>query len=288
MPTGANRMAESSGSGGAGVGAPDAGGPELQRQRLRLGRPGHHVDAGALGQGDLRRDVRRAPESVDPEPASLGEVGPPEGPVADDPRAQQRRDLLVAEPLGQRVGVRLLDHGVLGIPAVDVPAGEARGEAQVLAAGDTEPACATGVGQPGHPDAVTLAPAGGTGPEPVDDADDLVARRHTRVARREIALGQVEVRPAHAADAHAHADLSGSGLRHGLVDLHQRTAVDRAGPVDHPRLHQVLHRRQRRTPSRPCQWTFGPTDQDATLVALTMQRRAAGSIGSVHGPGGVG
>ncbi len=183
-----------------------------------------------MGQCDLRSDVRGTAEPVDPEPATLREIRPQQRPVADDPGAQQRCDLLVAEPLGQGVGVRLLDDRVLRVPAVDVPAGEARGEAQVLAAGHAEAARAAGVRQPGHPDAVALAPAGGAGPEPVDDADDLVPGRDAPVTRREVSFGQVEVRPADAAHAHAHADLSGTGLRHGLVDPQQRAAL-RPGPA---------------------------------------------------------
>ena len=288
VPTGAKRMAESSGSGRRCVGGPGTRGPELQRQRLRLGRPGHHMDAGAMGQCDLRRDVRGAPEPVDPEPATFGEVGPPEGPVADDPGAQQRCDLLVAEPLGQGVGVRLLDDRVLRIPAVDVPAGEARGEAQVLAAGDAEPARAAGVGQPGHPDAIALAPAGGAGPEPVDDADHLVPRRHASVTRREVPFGQVEVRPADAAHARTRTrTCPGPGSGTGL-------STRSSGPRSTGPARSTTHAFIRsgigvsvRTRPRPCQWTFGPTDRNATLVALTVQRRAAGSIGSVHGPGGV-
>ena len=280
MPTGAKRMAESSGSGGAASAAPTLVAPSAERERLRLGRPGHDMDAGAMGQCDLRRDVRGAPEPVDPEPAALREVRPQERPVADDPGAEQRCDLLVAETLGQGVGVRLLDDRVLRIPTVDVPAGEARREAQVLAAGQAEPARPAGMGQPRHPDAIALAPAGGAGPEPVDDTDHLVPRRHARVTRREVPFGQVEVRPADAAHAHAHADLSGPGFRNGLVDPQQRAALDGAGAIDHPRLHQVRHRRQRTTRPRPCQWTFGPTDRDVRLVALPVQRRArGGSIG---------
>ena len=112
VPTGAKRMAESSGSGGAAVGVPGAGGAELEGQPLCLVGAGHDVDAGAPGQGHLGREVGGATEAVDAEPASVGQVGPPQGAVADDPGAQQGRRLHVVEPVGQRVGVGLVDHGV--------------------------------------------------------------------------------------------------------------------------------------------------------------------------------
>ena len=134
-----------------------------------------------------------------------------------------------SKSVGQRVGVGLVDHGVLRVAPVDVPAGEARVGAEVLAAGRAEAADAAGVGQPGHPDPVALPPPGAAGPEPVDHADDLVARRHPGTARCKVALGQVEVRPAHAARPDAHPDLAGAGLGDGPLDPHQRVAVTGPG-----------------------------------------------------------
>ena len=200
------------------------------------------MDAGAAGQRHLGREMGGAPEPVDAEPAPLGEVGPQQGPVADDPGTEQRRGLQIVEFRRQRVGVGLVDDGVLRVAPVDVPAGEARVGAEVLATGHAEAADAAGVGQPGHPDPVAHPPPGAAGPQPVDHADDLVARRHPGTARCEVALGQVEVRPAHAARPDAHPDLAWAGLGDGPLDAHQRVAMDRAGPVDHPCLHHGGHR----------------------------------------------
>ena len=178
VPTGANRMAASSGSGGGVVRVPGAGAPSSSASSLCLGRAGHDVDAGAAGQRDLRREVRRAAEPVDAEAAALGEVGPLQGAVADDAGAEQRRDLDVVERLGERVGVGLVDHGVLGVAPVDVPAGEARVEAEVLASRSMQkrqtPQVWASQGTPMRsPTCQRVLPV----PSCVDDADHLVARR---------------------------------------------------------------------------------------------------------------
>ena len=201
------------------------------------------MDAGAAGQCHLGHEVGGATEAVDPEPTSLGKVGPQQGPVADDPGAQEGSRLHVVEHVGERVGVGLLHHRVRRVPPVEVPAGEAWPEAQVLAPGKTETADPAGVGQPGHPDAVALAPARGPGPESVDDPDDLVTRRHPGAARRQVALGEVEVRPAHTAGPHAYAYFTRSWFGNGPLHPHQRVplAVDWAGLVDLPRLHDLCH-----------------------------------------------
>ena len=114
------------GLGRRGVGVPGAGGAELEGQLLGLRGAGHDVDAGAAGQRHLGREVGRAAEAVDAEPAPVGQVGPQQGAVADDAGAEQRCHLHVVERLGQRVGVVLVHHGVRRVAAVDVPAGEAR------------------------------------------------------------------------------------------------------------------------------------------------------------------
>ena len=59
VPTGAKRMAASSGSGGAASASSGAGRSELEGQVLRLLGAGHDMDAGAAGKSDLgRRDGR--------------------------------------------------------------------------------------------------------------------------------------------------------------------------------------------------------------------------------------
>ena len=161
-------------------------------------------------------------------------------PVADDPGTEQRRRLLVGQSGGQPVCILFGHQARLGVPAVDVPAGERRVQAQVLRATPAEPAPAVGAARarplrPGPRRANRAAP----GPERLDRADDLVAGGDVRPARRQVALGQVEVGAADAAAADPYPQLAGPRLRHRPVDQLQRTCLDRTGTVDDPRSHRV-------------------------------------------------
>ena len=70
--------------------------------------------------GDLADDVRAGAEAVEPEPLPV--AGHAQRAVADEPGAQQRRGLEVAEALGQREGVAAVGHGVRRVAAVAVQA----------------------------------------------------------------------------------------------------------------------------------------------------------------------
>ncbi len=266
MPTGANRMAESSGSGGSASAPPALAAPSSS--------------ASCCASGDRVMTWTRAPrasatcavmwaeraEPVDPEASPLGEVGALQGAVADDPGAQQGCDLFVAELLGQRVGVGLVDHGVRRVAPVEVPAREARVEAQVLAPRQAEPADAAGVAEPGHADAVTFAASACSRPRAARRCRRPRARGSPdgrRGARSPSARWRSVRHTPHDADAHQH--LARTGLRDRLVDPHQRATVDGAGPVDGPCLHERRHRRQRRTRSvgRDRQTANGPSTRRA-------------------------
>ena len=100
--------------------------------------------------------------------------------IPDDPGAEQRRRLLVVEAVRQPVGVRLVDQTGVGVAAVDVPAGERRGQAEVLLAAAAESAAAVGAAEPGDPDPVADGEPFGAGAERVDHADHLVPGGHLR------------------------------------------------------------------------------------------------------------
>ena len=168
----------------------------------------------------------------------MGEVGQAQRAVADDPRAEERCGRHVVETVGQEVGVGLVDEGELGVAPVDVPAGEARVEAEVLPAGGAEATAPAGVGEPRDADALSLPPAGATRPDRVDGADHLVAGRHQVAVRRQVALGQMQVGPAHPAGEDPEADLPGSRLGHRPFESDQRRAVHGSGAVDGPCRHR--------------------------------------------------
>ena len=95
-------------------------GPELPRERLRLPRRPARVKAKTRRPcvaGDLRDDVRRGAEAVEPEP--LGVAREAQRAVADQARAEERRRLEIRVPVGEREAVALVRDGQLGVAAVE-------------------------------------------------------------------------------------------------------------------------------------------------------------------------
>ncbi len=183
--------------------------------------------------------MRRRAEAVDAEPAARWQRGAPQRAEADDPGAQQRRRLLVVEPVRQAVGEALVDDGVLGVPAVGVPPGEraGRGTGSRRRAGRTGTARTCGAARPRR-SARRARSASPPAPRCVDDADDLVAGHDVGAVRGEVAL-----RPG--------ADRSGTPRRPrpGRAPRRARAAASARstsasgspsigpGPSHHPRLH---------------------------------------------------
>ena len=168
--------------------------------------------------------MRGAAEPIDAQPSADRQFGPGQGPVADDACAQERRSLLVAERLRDPVG-EVLRHGdELGVPAVAVPAGKRGGQAEVFLAAQAEPAGATGAAQPGHAHPFADAEPGGPRSLPDHLTHYLVARDDPGVPRREVALGQVQVRAAHTADPHFQQDFTASRHRIRAVGGHEGAA----------------------------------------------------------------
>src|SRR5262249_26334180 len=155
-------------------------------------------------RGDVGEEGGRAAESVDAEAAAGRAVRPAERSVPDDSCTEQRRHRDVVERARQCVYIRLVGDDVLRVAAVDVPAGEGRRDAQVLAAACAEPTYATCVREPGHADPVARRKALRALAARVDDADDLVPGRNARAARQEVAFREMQIGAAYAASVDAH------------------------------------------------------------------------------------
>ena len=143
--------------------------------------------------------------------------------VADQPRAEQRRRLQVAEPLGDREAEALVGDDPLGVAAVEVVAREARAVAEVLAAARAEAALAARPAEPRHAEPPAVAGL----------ADDLVARHERQLRSRELAVDHVQVGAADAAGADAEKHLARGGL--GALELGR--PQPRAGRLEHHRPH---------------------------------------------------
>ena len=173
--------------------------------------------------------------------------------VADDSRAQEGSGLDVAEDGWKGIGVLLFDDDVLGVTAVDVPSREPGRDAEVLACARAEPAHSAGVGEPRDADAITLGEAARARTEAVDDPDDFVAGRDAGTARREVALGEVQVGATDPAGEHSYSDLQPSGSGDRPVDEYEGMIVDRTGLVDDPGSHR------RRAHTSDFLYRIGPT-----------------------------
>ena len=147
-------------------------------------------------------EVGRRAEAVDAQPTAGRQLRTPQRPPADDAGAQQRRQFGVRVAVRQAVGEVGRRDGVLGVPAVGVPARVARVRAEVLGPAPAVPALPAGVAQPGDAGQITLGPAGHAGADRGHLPDDLVAGHDLRPVRREVTLDHVQVGAADRAGPH--------------------------------------------------------------------------------------
>src|SRR5450830_299042 len=218
--------------------AADPRGPELLRESLvALPVSRHHVDVGASRARDLDRDVPRRAETVEsePRPAEAGgaarEARQAEGAVADDAGAEKRRRNDVGESFGKLVDEIRLGQDRRGKAAVDGPSREFGGVAQVFTAAHAEAAGAAGPVEPPDPDAPAEERFGAR-PRADDRPRDLMAGNHERPYDRELALDDVEIRPADSAGRDLHEDLAGARSRIRDVFEDEGPRLDRSRSVE--------------------------------------------------------
>ncbi len=108
--------------------------------------------------------------------------------MANQAGVHQRRRFAIVESRRHDEAEPLVRHGVFGITAVDLIAGETRPVAQILAAAAAEFANAARPAEPRHADAVADPQPLGAGAEGLDLADDLVAGH-----QRQLGFGQLAV-----------------------------------------------------------------------------------------------
>ena len=124
---------------------------------------------------------------------------------------------------------------MIRVPAVDVPTGEARREAEIFPAEDAKATAAASRVQPRNPDAVTWGEAAHPGAARRHSSDDLMSRHDRRPARREVALDDVEIGPADAAHLDVDEHHARVGERHRPLDEPQRPRPDRPRVLDDQR-----------------------------------------------------
>jgi hypothetical protein len=119
-PTGANRIAASSGCGDGTVESPGPASPEPPREflRLKVSRTREREHLPPLIAGDLRNDVRGSAKTINAE--ALGVTRHDESAVPDQPRAEQRRRFGIAITIRQGKTVTAVSDDIFGIAAASV------------------------------------------------------------------------------------------------------------------------------------------------------------------------
>lgn len=256
--------------------ATDPGGAEAVGELAVPAAAGGDEQLGALGLRDLGCEVRAGAEPEQPETTGRREVGTHEGAVADDPAAQQRRELGGGTLLGQSIGVRRGDHDPLREAAVGVPARVRRRGAEVLAPAAAPPALSAGAPQPRDADPVADGEPVRARPGRQDSADDLVAGAGAGPARGQVALGEVQVGAAHAARLDGHQQVVAGDVGHHSADRGQRTGRHRAGLGDDPGVHRRAraHGQGPTTPSRALTTRLSRRPASAATTAATVTTRS--------------
>lgn len=209
-------MAASSGSGGRiGRGTrPD----RAERQRRGASRlvPGEGIDLPAEKNGRLGDEVRRRAEPVHADAPRT--PGKREGAVADEPGAEERRGLPVAESRRERKAELLVGNRIFGKAAVNRVPGELRRVAEILAAARAVVAHPAGGTEPGHADPVAHREADRPDAQGRDGTGDLVAADERQGGGGELTVDDVEIGAADAAGVHPDEHLAFG--RHGHRDIH--------------------------------------------------------------------
>ena len=182
-PSGAKRMAASSGTGGSCCESPAQECAQAQGQGLcadiALPREGIHFPP--LKAAHLRKDVGGRAEAIEADPPRRL-TRQAERAIPDEAGAEKGGHVEVRVAGGKRKTEPRVRHGILGKAAIDVVPGEPGLRAEIFTAARTEGARAAGRSQPGDPHAV---PHGKTDhPLP-----DLRHGPHHLVARHEGSFG---------------------------------------------------------------------------------------------------
>ncbi len=189
---------------------------------------------------DLNAQVRARAEAVQPQPLAMLQIRQADRAVADDPRAEHRRDFHVAEAFRDGDGVVFVRGDVLGIAAVGGVAREQRRVAQVFLPVLAVDAGLVGPVQPGDADAVARLEARRARAERVDHADDLVSGDDRQLRIGKLTLNDVQIGMADAARAHAHQNLVIAGRRTLDFAQMQRIVLHRIRSIQNLRFHSQL------------------------------------------------
>ena len=154
-------------------------------------------------------------ETVQPKAHAVS--GGVERAVSDQPRAEQWRGLHVAVRAIDRKAESSVGDRVLGVPTVDVVAGESRVVAQILASGRAVDARAVSPAKPGDAHAISHPRRLHRVPGRDDFSDNLVTGDEWQLGMGQLTVDDVQVGPAQGAgaDLDEHLIVTGRGVWKG-------------------------------------------------------------------------
>src|SRR6266508_242375 len=180
----------------------------LDRETPVMLLPREDEDLASPVESGLTCQVRRSSEPEEAQPAARLDTGKTQRPIPDDPRAKERRALQRGEACRQTVDPLGARHNYLGVAAVPVAPSEGRLLAEVLAPRAAEAADPAGRSHPAHADGIPRRES----PDSRSQSDNLprgLMPGNDGQASRNLALQDVQVRPADAAGLDGDRDLAG-------------------------------------------------------------------------------
>ncbi len=165
--------------------------PESKREHLA-----------ALVARDLRDDVRRGSEAVNPESLRVARFA--QASISDQTRAEERGGGHIFEVVWNRKTETRVCHGVFRVTAVNRVAGEAGAFTKIFAVRQAESAFAASPAEPWYPNPLADLKAAHLRADLLDPADDFVAENEWQLRLWQFAVEDMEISPADRAGRDTH------------------------------------------------------------------------------------
>src|SRR4051812_5524064 len=160
----------------------------------------------AFGRCDLRDDVRSRAETVNAESRRV--AGFAKRSVSDQTGTKQGCGPDIIEHIRNRKSETRVRDRELRVAAIDGVAGESCARAQVLAIGNAILAFAASPAEPGNPDAIASLKILDAVSDFLDASDNFVTGHERQLWFRQLAIDDVQIRPANRTRADLHQQLT--------------------------------------------------------------------------------
>ena len=165
----------------------------------------------------LDNNMRRRAEAEQAKSLAAADLAQPQRTVADHPRTQQRRRLVIEKIFWEGVRERLIDDGEFGIAAIRLQTRKLGIIAEVLISVLAVLTLSAGIAQPRNADPISFPESSGLASARLYNPDDLVAGDYRQFRQWDVAFGRVQIGVTHAAGVNTDADFMLPRERYGDV-----------------------------------------------------------------------